>query len=275
MLKTRADATRLAAASLAILPLLGVQAHAYEKTMACMLVVEADSGKVLTKEGAGCATRVSPASTFKVPLAVMGFESGILKDGHDPIWPYKKEYKAELEFWRHDTDATRWEEKSVVWFSRELTKKLGMKDFQKFTDSFDYGNRDLSGDKGKNNGLTQSWISSSLEISPEEQVAFLRKLLARQLPVSAQAAEKTMSILPIEKLDNGWTVHGKTGSSVERDAQGKIDRSRQFGWYVGWAEKDGKQVVFARLNRNAERQKGGMGVPTKNETWDALEHLLK
>ncbi len=72
-----------------------------------------------------------------------------------------------------------------------------------------------------------------------------------------------MSILPIEKLDNGWTVHGKTGSSVERDAQGKIDRSRQFGWYVGWAEKDGKQVVFARLNRNAERQKGGMGVPTK------------
>lgn len=275
MPKTTTGAASLIAASLGILPLLGVQAHAYEKTLACMLVVEADSGKVLAKEGEGCATRISPASTFKVPLAVMGFESGILKDGHDPVWPYKKEYKAELEFWRHDTDATRWEEKSVVWFSRELTKKLGMKEFQKFTDGFDYGNRDLSGDKGKNNGLTHSWISSSLEISPDEQVAFMRKLLAKQLPVSEQASEKTMGILPIEKLENGWTVHGKTGSSVERDAKGKIDRSRQFGWYVGWAEKDGKQVVFARLNRNAERQKGGMGVPTKNETWAELGQLLK
>lgn len=275
MLKTTTAAASLIAASLGILPFLGVQAHAYEKTLACMLVVEADSGKVLAKEGEGCATRISPASTFKVPLAVMGFESGILKDGHDPVWPYKKEYKAELEFWRHDTDATRWEEKSVVWFSRELAKKLGMKEFQKFTDGFDYGNRDLSGDKGKNNGLTHSWISSSLEISPDEQVAFMRKLLAKQLPVSEQASEKTLGILPIEKLENGWTVHGKTGSSVERDAKGKINRSRQFGWYVGWAEKDGKQVVFARLNRNAERQKGGMGVPTKNETWAELGQLLK
>jgi len=271
----KAGIASLIAASFGVLPLLSGQAHAFDKTLACMLVVEADSGKGLKKEGEGCAVRVSPASTFKVPLAVMGFESGILKDAHDPVWPYKKEYKAELEFWRHDTDAARWEEKSVVWFSRELTKKLGMKEFQTFTDSFDYGNRDLSGDKGKKNGLTHSWISSSLEISPEEQVDFLRKLLAKQLPVSAQTAEKTMTVLPIQKLENGWTVHGKTGSSVERNSKGKIDRSRQFGWYVGWAEKDGKHVVFARLNRNAERQKGGMGVPTKNETWAELGSLLK
>lgn len=275
MPKLPAQCVGLIAASLGFLSLSGVQAQAYEKTMACMLVVEAESGKVLTKEGEGCATRVSPASTFKVPLAVMGFESGILKDAHDPVWPYRQEYKAELEFWRHDTDPTRWEDKSVVWFSRELTKKLGMKDFQKFTDGFAYGNRDLSGDKGKNNGLTHSWISSSLEISPEEQVEFLRKLLGQQLPVSAQAAEKTMSVLPVQKLENGWTVHGKTGSARERDSNGKIDPGRQFGWYVGWAEKDGKKVVFARLNRNAERQKGGMGVPTKNETWAELGSLLK
>lgn len=275
MLNKPAQFASLVAASLGILSFSGVQAQAYEKTLACMLVVEAKSGKVLAKEGEGCATRISPASTFKVPLAVMGFESGVLKDAHDPVWPYKKEYKAELEFWRHDTDPTRWEDKSVVWFSRELTKKLGMKNFQKFTDGFDYGNRDLSGDEGKNNGLTHSWISSSLEISPEEQVVFLRKLLRGELPVSTQSAEKTMAILPTQKLENGWTVHGKTGSSVERNVNGKIDRSRQFGWYVGWAEKNGKKVVFARLNRNAERQKGGMGVPTKNETWAELEKILK
>ncbi|ASX27927.1 hypothetical protein BA173_03570 [Rickettsia sp. MEAM1 (Bemisia tabaci)] len=52
---------------------------------------------------------------------------------------------------------------------------------------FSYGNQDTSGDKGKNNGLTNAWLSSSLEISPEEQIAFLQKLAADQLPVSLKA----------------------------------------------------------------------------------------
>lgn len=261
--------------TIALSPLAGGKALAEEGTLACMLAVEADSGKVLAKEGEGCAERNSPASTFKVPLALMGFESGILQDSHHPLWPYRKEYNASLEFWRQDTDPTRWEDKSVVWFSQELTKKLGMKDFQKFVDGFDYGNRDVSGDPGRNNGLADSWISSSLAISPDEQVAFLRRMLNGQLPVSAQAVAKTMEILPRHSLENGWTVHGKTGSSVERDAQGRLDRSRQFGWYIGWAEKDGRKVAFARLNRQAERRPGGMGAPTRDELWAALENLLK
>ncbi len=45
--------------------------------------------------------------------------------------------------------------------------------------------------KGKNNGLTNAWLSSSLEISPEEQIAFLQKLAADQLPVSLKAQEMT------------------------------------------------------------------------------------
>jgi len=275
MPKPHAQFASLLVASFALLPISGVQAHAYEKTLACMLVVEADSGKVLVKEGEGCATRVSPASTFKVPLAVMGFESGILKDAHDPVWPYKKEYPSWREAWKQPVDPTYWQDQSVVWFSQELTRKLGKDNFQKYTDQIDYGNRDLRGDPGENNGMQRSWISSSLKISPDEQIVFLRKLLGGKLPVSAGVAEKTMAILPTQNLKNGWKAHGKTGSGFERDAKVKIDRSRQFGWYVGWAEKDGKKVAFARLNRNAESQKGGMGVPTKNETWAELEKILK
>lgn len=275
MSKINARCVSLIAGSLSLLPMLGVQAHAYEKTMACMLVVEAESGKVLAKDGDGCATRVSPASTFKVPLAVMGFESGVLKDAHAPVWPYKKEYPSWRESWKQSVDPTYWQDQSVVWFSQELTRKLGKENFQKYTDQIDYGNRDLSGDVGENNGTQRSWISSSLKISPDEQVAFLRKLIVGKLPVSAGVAEKTMAILPTQNLKNGWKAHGKTGSAFERNAKGKIDRSRQFGWYVGWAEKDGKKIVFARLNRDAESQKGGMGVPTKNETLAELERLLK
>ena len=30
---------------------------------------------------------------------------------------------------------------------------------------------------------------------------------------------------------------------------GSLDRERPIGWFVGWAEKDGRRVVFARLVR--------------------------
>ncbi|MFD1198606.1 class D beta-lactamase [Brucella gallinifaecis] len=274
MWKMRAWFARLIVALLGVSPIMGIQAHAYEKTMACMLVVEPESGRVLVKEGEGCATRVSPASTFKIPLAVMGFESGILENAHQPVWPYRQEYPSWRPSWKQSVDPAYWQDQSVVWFSQELTRRLGENNFQKYTDQINYGNRDLSGDPGKNNGMQRAWISSSLEISPEEQVAFMRKLVNGQLPVSAQAAEKAMQILPVNALDNGWIVHGKTGSGMERNVKGEINRERQFGWYVGWAEKDGEKVVFARLNRNAERQKGGMGVPTRNEAWSELQKLL-
>ncbi len=253
----------------------GGQALAGEARLACMLVVDAGSGKVLAKEGEACAQRNSPASTFKVALALMGFEAGILQDSHHPLWPYRKEYNASLEIWRHDTDPARWEDKSVAWFSQRLTRKLGMARFQKFVDAFGYGNRDLSGDPGKNNGLTHAWLASSLAISPEEQVAFLRRMLNGQLPVSARTVEKTMAVLPTHRLANGWTVHGKTGSAFEHDARGRQDRMHQFGWYVGVAEKDGRRIVFARLNRDGPTRDGAWGVPTRNEVWSELETVLK
>lgn len=52
---------------------------------ACTLLVEADSGKVLERQGTQCDARNSPASTVKIALAVMGYDSGILSDEHRPL----------------------------------------------------------------------------------------------------------------------------------------------------------------------------------------------
>ncbi|KJW02328.1 penicillin binding transpeptidase domain protein [Rickettsia endosymbiont of Ixodes pacificus] len=87
---------------------------------------------------------------------------------------------------------------SCVWYSQVITKELGIEKFRDYVTKFDYGNRDISGDKGKNNGLTNAGLSSSLEISPEEQLAFLQKLAENKLPVSVKAQEMTKNILFIE-----------------------------------------------------------------------------
>jgi beta-lactamase class D len=223
----------------------------------CVLLVDAASGEPLAREGNLCGQRTSPASTFKVALAVMGYEAGILVDREAPAWPYRAEYKAWMKSWKRTVDPTSWLADSVVWYSREITRRLGAPQFQRYVERLDYGNRDLSGDPGRNNGLTGAWLGSSLTISPDEQAAFLRRLLDRQLPVSAEAMERAVAILPRDKLADGWMVMGKTGTGFRTRPDGTSDRARQFGWFVGWAERAERRIVFARLEHDE----------AKNETY--------
>ena len=240
----------------------------------CTLLVEAGSGKVVERQGGGCETRNSPASTFKIAIAVMGYDAKILGGAHAPAWPYRPEYEAWMDSWKTTVDPTRWLRDSVVWYSREITRRLGAARFQAGVDRLDYGNRDLSGDPGKHNGLTNAWLSSSLKISPAEQVAFLRRLLNHQAPVSRAAIDRTAEIMPQYPLPNGWTVHGKTGTGFQRAADGKTDPDRQFGWFVGWVEKGQRRLVFARLIQDERRNEYRAGLRARDSVLADLPRLL-
>lgn len=237
---------------------------------ACTLVVDADDGAVIARSGPQCEARNSPASTFKVALAVIGFQSGYLKGPHDPVLPYKPQYKAEREAWRTATDPTRWLAESVVWYSQAMTRTLGMAKFQQGVDALNYGNRDLTGDPGMNNGLTNAWLSSSLQISPVEQAAFLRRMLDHKLPVAPAAVDQAMAIMPTFTT-GGWTVRGKTGTGFQPRPGGGVDRDRQFGWFVGWAERGtgrgARRVVFVRLIKDT-------APATENAGFRARDRLL-
>ncbi|WP_222950665.1 class D beta-lactamase [Sphingomonas sp. JC676] len=203
-------------------------------------------GKVLHRSGPS-ATRFTPCSTFKIPLALMGFDSGILKDAHHPAWDYRPGvHHASRETDKHMTDPTRWEAESVVWYSQELTRRLGEARFKAYVDRFGYGNRDVRGNPGKHDGLTQAWLGSSLAISPDEQVAFLRRMLAHRL-VSAQAHAQAEAVIPGFEGSAGWSIRGKTGSGWAVGTNARVDKSRPLGWFIGWAEKGGRRVAFARL----------------------------
>lgn len=220
----------------------------------CTLVTELDTGRVLKREG-DCERRSSPASTFKVPLSLMGYDAGILEDEDEPAWPYKPEYKSWNKAWKATKNPRSWLKDSVVWYSHVLTRELGEQRFKRYADAFQYGNRDVSGDEGKDNGLTRAWLSaSSLQISPVEQIAFFRKLLKRELPVSAKAHDMTLAIMPKFPLADGWTAYGKTGTGFQPLRDGSFDRSRQFGWFVGWAQKGERKVLFARLIRDERKE---------------------
>ncbi|MCP5940220.1 hypothetical protein NL351_30360, partial [Klebsiella pneumoniae] len=74
--------------------------------------------------------------------------------------------------------------------------------------------------------MTNAWLMSSLQVSPQEQVGFIRKLLDRKLDTSDKACELTEKILPEFSSSDGWTLTGKTGSGFQKKPDGTLDRGR-------------------------------------------------
>ncbi len=233
-----------------------------------------EGSKILKNEGE-CSISYSPESTFKIPLSLIGFDSGILKDETHPEWSFKEEYVSFLDVWKQPQTPTTWMKYSCIWYSQVLTKQLGMKKFQDYVLKLNYGNKDLTGDKGKNNGLTNAWLSSSLEISPNAQVTFIEDLLASKLQVSKDAQAKTRNILYVEDLSNGWKLYGKTGSGnlLSKDKTQKLEM--KHGWYVGWIEKADKKIVFVNHIVDDKKIEQAAGPRAKEQAKVKLEELIK
>ncbi len=183
-----------------------------------------------------CAQRTSPCSTFKVPLALMAFDSGILKDETSRMeWDGTKTRRDE---WNHDQTASTWMQNSVVWFSQRLTPQLGMERVRAYLSRFDFGNQDMSG------GLTSAWLESSLQVSPDEQLRFWRRFWREELPLSKHAFEITKTITFVTTSASGWTLHGKTGSGRVDTGGSNQKPVLWLGWFVGHVARGDREYVF-------------------------------
>ncbi len=235
------------------------------ETIDCFIVKE--GSKYLIKEGKDCGTQYSPASTFKVPLAVIGYDSGILMDENHPIWVSKKPVTFLKDYWEGEKTPSSWMRFSIVWYSQVLTTKLGKEKFQNYINKLNYGNKNLTGNLGKNDGLTEAWLSSSLLISPLEQIVFIENLAKNELPVSVAAQIKAKKILRLFEeswLSNGWTLYGKTGTDVDQ-----VTGIRR-GYFVGFAEKDKRMMSYVMHMTGDKGSKFG-GISSKKT---AMERMM-
>ena len=218
----------------------------------CTIMLDAASGERLVEQG-DCGARVTPASTFNIAVSLVGYDAGILHNAHSPALPFKQGYADWLPSWRTTTDPTGWIRNSTVWYAQQVTTRLGLDGLQSYMRRFDYGNQDLSG------GVTEAWIGSSLQISPREQAQFLAKLVRRELGVTPHAYDMTASLLRLPALPNGWQVHAKTGTAYLVPPDGAPDPNLAYGWFVGWASKGGRTVVFARMVLEPRQERGATG----------------
>ncbi len=221
----------------------------------CILVMNAKSGAFEhTWNAERCRVRFPACSTFKVPLALMAFDAGVLKDEKQVLkWDGTKRM---LDAWNRDHNAATWMQESVVWFSQRLTPMLGEPRVKKYLHDFHYGNEDLSG------GLTDAWLHSpdsgktALSISAYEQVDFMRAFWKNRLQVSPAAVALTKQITFLEKSPKGYLFSGKTGSNFYG-----ADKKKRLGWFIGHLEKDDEEYIvvtnFSDTETPSETMFGG------------------
>ena len=213
-------------------------------------------------------------STFKILLSVVGFDSGILIDEMHPVWSFKEGYVDWRNNWKQDQTPKSWIKESCVWYSQVLTKKLGMERFQDYITKFDYGNKDLTGDKGQNNALTKAWLSSSLQISSLEQITFLQKMLDGALPIKPYALAMTKNILFLEDLDNGWKLFGKTGMGILLNADGTKKPGLYHGWFIGFIEKGDRRIIFSNHMEDSKKEKISVTLRAKADAKERLTTII-
>ncbi len=251
----------------------GLAASTAQARTVSTAVADSETGRILEKQGE-CSERVTPASTFKIAISLMGYDSQFLKDEHFPALPFHEGYPDWIPDWRQPTDPSNWIKYSVVWFSQQVTQFLGEARFQKYVRDFSYGNEDVSGNPGKHDGLTRAWLSSSLKISPLDQLAFLEKVVNRQLTVTPHAFDMTSRITQITVLPSGWDIHGKTGTGSPPTPGGSYDQAHTYGWFVGWAIKGSWTVVFARLIQDEKEETDPAGLRARSAFLNELPSLL-
>ncbi len=184
--------------------------------------------------------RFVPASTFKIPNALIAVETGIA--GGPDFALSCAEYGLPRQDWwppawlRDQTLRTAMRD-SVVWYYRELARRIGPSRMQAFLERSDYGNHRISGGE-------PFWLNGDLRISPDEQVRFLARFYRGRLGVSARSTEIVKSLIVLQETPD-WTLSGKTGTM-------ELTQTRELGWLVGYIER-GASVDFFALNMEGER----------------------
>ena len=175
--------------------------------------------------------RFTPASTFKIPNALIGLEVGAIADEREVFhWDRKPKVRAA---WERDHTLATGMRDSVVWMFQQVARRTGRERMREWMDRLDYGNRDLRG------GIDLFWLQGALRVSAFEQVDFLRRLCEGALPATQRAQRLVREALVWERT-RGYTLYAKTGSSGAT--------KNATCWWVGWIERKGRVAAVFALN---------------------------
>ncbi|HEX2093033.1 MAG TPA: penicillin-binding transpeptidase domain-containing protein [Longimicrobiaceae bacterium] len=208
-------------------------APAFGGTPGTIVVLDARTGREVRHDPERSRRRFTPFSTFKIANSLIALETGaLLGTDYRMQWDSIRDPRQSgFAGWYRDHDMRSAMRNSVVWYYKEVARRIGPERMRAHLERIGYGNADISG------GIDRFWLGSSLRISAEEQVRFLQRFHSGEL-FSPRATAAVREILVLEETP-AYRLSGKTGG-------GPLGAGA-LGWLVGYVERDGK-VYFYALN---------------------------
>lgn len=224
----------------------------FRNTEGTFILKDVESGKMFIYNDKRAEVRQAPQSTFKIMNSLIGLQVKAVQDEYDiKHWDG---IQRGLSVWNQDHTLGSAMRYSVVWYYQAMARDIGDTQMQNWLDQCSYGNRDISG------GIDQFWLSSSLKISPIEQVEFLEKLYQEKLPFD-KSVQKTVKRMLIQQEGDNYILYGKTGSTG-------MQNNHSVGWYIGFIIVQGHPYIFAT---NLETQGDFAGLKAKEQTLAILK----
>lgn len=202
-----------------------------EKVAGVIAVFHEGRNELLCSSAERCGQRAVPASTFKIPHALIGLETGIIKDA-DFVIPWDG-VKRENEAWNRDHTLRSAIETSAVPYFQEVARRVGLQRETDWVTKLGYGNAKVG------TQVDTFWLTGPLLISPVEQLDFLQRFATGTLPVSERSRAIVQDCLVLEKRE-GAVLRGKTGWGFPGTAD-------EVGWFVGYVEREGARSYIAVL----------------------------
>lgn len=222
-----------------------------ESVNGVFVLCKSSSNSCTTNNAARASTAYIPASTFKIPNALIGLETGVIKDERQ-VFKWDGKPKA-MKQWERDLTLRGVLQVSAVPVFQQIAREIGETRMQKYLTLFSYGNANIGG------GIEKFWLDGQLRISALNQVTFLESLYLNDLPASKENQLIVKEAIFTEATPE-YLVHAKTGySGVGSEANPGI------AWWVGWVEKR-VDVYFFAFNMDIDTQSklpSRKSIPTK------------
>ncbi|WP_404364522.1 penicillin-binding transpeptidase domain-containing protein [Corallococcus coralloides] len=214
----------------------------------CFGLMNLETGQVAFNDSSLCQQRLSPASTFKIPHALIALEEGVLKP--DEVFPWDGTPRG-VQAWNQDQTLDTAMRRSALWVFQGLATRLGREREEAWMKRLHYGNAEASGN------ITLFWLGGPLRISPEEQLQFLARLYRGQLPVSAATQETVKRTLvqgpqTVAHVRDGIDMGGpwKEGAVLSAKTGALTLPEENLTWFVGHVATKGGAFVFVSTVRS-------------------------
>lgn len=228
-----------------------------ERPTECFVFARGETAPARRPSPAECEVRTAPASTFKIPHALIALQSGVISADEVVRWDGTAH---RFDTWRRDhtvDSAIKW---SVLPFFQRTAQLLGGERMREGLKALQYAADTFDGD------VRTFWLNGDLVVSPAEQLTFLQRLFAGRLPMTAANSAVVANAL---RMPNGrillaagshpfsldWPtttiVHAKTGNTQVR--------GEYVSWLVGALELEGTRYVFAARARSRARLEATAG----------------